>query len=130
MDKRGNQAKGRLGEDAGCALLEQRGHEILARNYHRRCGEVDVISKCGGFVVFTEVKARKRGSMVSGLEAVDRRKQVRIILTADLWLTDNDTGLQPRYDIAEVTLAGEPPRVVDIRVYEDAFTTDGVYTVN
>lgn len=52
------------------------------------------------------------------------------ILTADLWLTDNDTGLQPRYDIAEVTLAGEPPRVVDIRVYEDAFTTDGVYTVN
>ena len=130
MDKRGNQAKGRLGEDAVCALLEQRGHEILARNYHRRCGEVDVISKCGGFVVFTEVKARKRGSMVSGLEAVDRRKQVRIILTADLWLTDNDTGLQPRYDITEVTLAGEPPRVVDIRVYEDAFTTDGVYTVN
>ena len=95
MDKRDNQAKGRLGEDAVCALLEQRGHEILARNYHRRCGEVDVISKCGGFVVFTEVKARKRGSMVSGLEAVDRRKQVRIILTADLWLTDNDTGLQP-----------------------------------
>ena len=58
MDKRDNQAKGRLGEDAVCALLEQRGHEILARNYHRRCGEVDVISKCGGFVVFTEVKAK------------------------------------------------------------------------
>lgn len=124
------QEKGKLGEDAVCRLLEQRGHEILARNYHRRCGEVDIISKCGGFVVFTEVKARKCGSMVSGLEAVNRSKQVKIIRTADLWLSDNDTGLQPRYDIAEVTLAGEPPRVVAIDICEDAFTTDGVYTIN
>lgn len=130
MDKRDNQAKGRLGEDAVCALLEQRGHEILARNYHRRCGEVDVISKCGGFVVFTEVKDGSAGAWSPGLKRWIAAKQVRIILTADLWLTDNDTGLQPRYDIAEVTLAGEHPRVVDIRVYEDAFTTDGVYTVN
>ena len=81
-------------------------------------------------MVFTEVKSRKRGSMISGLEAVDLRKQVKIIRTADLWLSDNDTGLQPRYDIAEVTLAGNVPRVVSIQVYEDAFTADGVYTIN
>lgn len=122
--------KGRLGEDAVCSLLEKRGHEIIARNYHRRCGEIDIISRCGGFVVFTEVKSRKRGSMISGLEAVDLRKQAKIIRTADLWLSDNDTGLQPRYDIAEVTLAGNVPRVVSIQVYEDAFTADGVYTIN
>lgn len=122
--------KGRLGEDAVCSFLEQRGHEIIARNYHRRCGEIDIISRCGGFVVFTEVKSRKRGSMISGLEAVDLRKQAKIIRTADLWLSDNDTGLQPRYDIAEVTLAGNVPRVVSIQVYEDAFTADGVYTIN
>ena len=122
--------KGRLGEDAVCGLLLQRGHEIIARNYHRRCGEIDIISKCGGFVVFTEVKARKHDSLISGLEAVDFRKQVKIIKTADMWLSDNDTGLQPRYDIAEVTLAGGVPRVVSIHIYEDAFTADGVYTVN
>ena len=122
--------KGRLGEDAVCSFLEQRGHEIIARNYHRRCGEIDIISKCGGFVVFTEVKSRKRGSMISGLEAVNLRKQVKIIRTADLWLSDNDPGLQPRYDIAEFTLAGNVPRVVSIQVYEDAFTADGVYTIN
>lgn len=122
--------KGRLGEDAVCRLLLQRGHEIIARNYHRRCGEIDIISKCGGFVVFTEVKARKRGSLVSGLEAVDFRKQSKIVRTADMWLSDNDTGLQPRYDIAEVTLTGEPPRVVSVEIYEDAFSADGIYTVN
>lgn len=122
--------KGRLGEDAVCRLLQQRGHEILARNYHRRCGEIDIISKCGGFVVFTEVKARKRGSMISGLEAVDIRKRAKLIKTADLWLSDNDIGLQPRYDIAEVTLAGSVPRVAAVEIFEDAFTADGVYTVN
>lgn len=125
-----NQSKGRLGEDAVCRLLEQRRHEILARNYHRRCGEIDIISKCGGFVVFTEVKSRKHGSMISGLEAVDRRKQEKIVRTADIWLSENDIGLQPRYDIAEVTLSGSSPRVVDITIYEDAFTADGIYTVN
>lgn len=130
MSKTDKQDKGRLGEDAVCALLIQRGHEILARNYHRRCGEIDIISRCGGFVVFTEVKSRKRGSMISGLEAVDRRKQVKVIKTADLWLSENDTGLQPRYDIAEVTLAGDSPRVASIEVFEDAFSADGVYTVN
>lgn len=130
QDKQANLEKGRLGEDAVCDLLLQRGHEILARNFHKRCGEIDIISKCGGFVVFTEVKSRKRGSMISGLEAVDFRKRERIIRTADLWLSENDTGLQPRYDIAEVTLSGSIPRVVGIDIYEDAFTADGVYTVN
>lgn len=125
-----NQQKGRLGEDAVCELLIKRGHEILDRNYHKRCGEIDIISRCGGFVVFTEVKARKRGSLVSGLEAVDFRKQAKIVRTADLWLSENDIGLQPRYDIAEVTLAGSIPRVVGIEIYEDAFTADGIYTVN
>ena len=125
-----NQQKGRLGEDVVCELLIKRGHEILARNYHKRCGEIDIISRCGGFVVFTEVKARKRGSLVSGLEAVDFRKQAKIVRTADLWLSEHDTGLQPRYDIAEVTLAGSIPRVVGIEIYEDAFTADGIYTVN
>lgn len=130
MSKTDKQEKGRLGEDAVCALLIQRGHEILARNYHKRCGEIDIISRCGGFVVFTEVKSRKRGSMISGLEAVDHRKQVKMIRTADLWLSENDTGLQPRYDIAEVTLAGDVPRVAAIDIFEDAFSADGVYTVN
>ena len=122
--------KGRLGEEAVCALLVRRGHEIIERNFRRRCGEIDIISKCGGFVVFTEVKARKRGSMVSGLEAVDIRKQSKIIRTADMWLSGHDCGLQPRYDVAEVTLAGDPPGVVAIKITEDAFSADGVYTVN
>ena len=128
MDKRD---KGQLGEDAVCAELIKRGHRIIERNYRKAFGEIDIISQTCGFIVFTEVKARKLGSMVSGLEAVDRRKQRKIVLTADAYLTEHNPGLQPRYDIAEVAVTrGEVPRVVRIDIYEDAFTADGIYTVN
>ena len=123
--------KGRLGEDAVCAELLRRGHKIIARNYHKRVGESDIISSIDGFVVFTEVKAREIRSLVSGLEAVNFKKQKKIVLTADAWLSENPTDLQPRYDIAEVEFTrGELPRIVSVKIYEDAFSADGIYTVN
>ena len=125
------QSKGKLGEDAVCAELEKRGHTIIARNYHKRVGEIDIISKTDRYIVFTEVKTRKLGSMVSGLEAVNFTKQKKIVLTADAYLTENPTELQPRYDIAEVTVTrGEFPKITGITIYEDAFSTDGIYTIN
>lgn len=125
------QIKGKIGEDAACEELLRRGHRIIARNYHKRTGEIDIISQVGGFIVFTEVKARKYNSIVSGLEAVNYTKQKKIVLTADAYLTEHPTDLQPRYDIAEVTLSrGTYPSVTAVTVYEDAFTADGIYTVN
>ena len=125
------QEKGALGEDAVCAELERRGHRILARNYHKRVGEIDIISEIGDHIVFTEVKARKLGSMVSGLEAVDFAKKKKIIMTADAYLTENPCGLFVRYDIAEVWLTiGTDPAVARVDIYEDAFDTEGVYTIN
>lgn len=129
--KTDNKIKGNLGEDAVCAVLVKRGHTILARNYHKRSGEIDIISKIGDYIVFTEVKARKLGSMVSGLEAVDFTKKKKIIMTADAYLTENPCGLYVRYDIAEVWLTRGPvPAVARVDIYEDAFDTDGVYTIN
>lgn len=120
-----------MGEDAVCVELVKRGHKIIARNFRKRVGEIDIISQTGGFIVFTEVKTRKHGSMISGLEAVNFAKQRKIVLTADAYLSENPTGLQPRYDIAEVTVTrGEIPRITRIEIFEDAFDTEGIYTVN
>ncbi len=129
--KTDKQVKGALGESSVCAELIRRGHKILARNYQKRTGEIDIISEVDGFIVFTEVKARKIGSIVSGLEAVDFAKKRKIIITADAYLTENPCDLCVRYDIAEVWLTGNiDPKVVRIDIYENAFDTDGVYTGN
>lgn len=132
MDK---QAKGKLGEDAVCEELIERGHVIIARNYHKRVGEVDIISAVGNNIVFTEVKTRKVGAMVRGAEAVNFTKKRKIILTADAYLTDNPEILKKypyvRYDIAEVWLTvGNEPKVASINIFENAFDTEGVYTAN
>lgn len=122
---------GQAGEDAVCRVLEKRGHVILARNWHKPFGEIDIVSRLGEYIVFTEVKARKRGSMVSGAEAVDAKKRKKIVLCADAYLTENPTQLQPRYDVAEVTTSrGVPNAVESVFIIEDAFTADGIYTVN
>ena len=129
------QEKGKLGEDAVCAELEKRGHAVIARNYHKRTGEIDIISAIGQNIVFTEVKTRKLGAMVSGLEAVNFTKKKKIVLTADAYLTENPQILQQypfvRYDIAEVWITrGSVPQITSINIVENAFDTEGIYTVN
>lgn len=125
------QFKGKLGEEAVCNELLRRGHTILTRNYHKKTGEIDIISLVDDYIVFTEVKARKLGSMISGLEAVDFRKQKKIVLTSDIYLTENPLEKWVRYDVAEVWLTrGTIPEVVRIDICENAFTADGFYTVN
>lgn len=130
MDK---QAKGKLGEDAVCEELIKRGHTIIARNFHKRCGEIDIISGVGKNLVFTEVKARKIGSMVSGLEAVNSTKKRKIVLTADAYLAENGGIFQRypfvRYDIAEVWLTrGSSPKITRINIVENAFDTEDIET--
>lgn len=133
--KTDKQKKGTLGEDAVCKELEKRGHMVIARNYHKRTGEIDIISAVGQSIVFIEVKTRKLGAMVSGLEAVNFTKKKKIVLTADAYLTENPQILQKypfvRYDIAEVWITrGEDPRIARINIVENAFDAEGIYTEN
>lgn len=131
-----NQTKGRLGEDAVCSELEKRGHRIVQRNFRKSFGEIDIISQIDRFIVFTEVKTRKSQSMVSGVDAVNYSKRKKIILTADFYLCNVYPGLmtrpklQPRYDIAEVTITRDDiPKILRIDILENAFTADGIYTL-
>ena len=47
-------------------------------NYHSKYGEIDIIVCDEEYIVFVEVKTRKVGSMIRGLEFVDRKKQNKI----------------------------------------------------
>lgn len=67
--------KGKLGESKVCEYLAERGYTISARNYRIKGGEIDIIAENGDYIAFVEVKTRKPDSMVSGFEAVDRRKR-------------------------------------------------------
>ena len=49
-----------------------------------------------------EVKLRKSDRFASAMEYVDRHKQDRLRMTASIYLSQNDTKLQPRFDVIEI----------------------------
>ena len=48
---------GELGEDIACRYLEDRGFQILDRNYRKKWGELDIVAQKGNIYHFVEVKA-------------------------------------------------------------------------
>ena len=89
MPDRNRRKTGTDYEARAAAWLESRGVQILCRNYRTRYGEVDLIGLDGPYLIFVEVKYRASGKMGAPLEAVDRRKQQKILQTARHYLAEH-----------------------------------------
>jgi putative endonuclease len=117
-----NNISGAWGESLAGAYLRKKRYQLLAANYRCRFGEIDLIVQSRTHLVFVEVKMRKNAAFAQAREYVDRRKQDRIRTTASLYLSENPTLLQPRFDVIEI-YAPEGPATVhpEIIHLEDAF---------
>ena len=93
---------GSWGEERAAAFLRRKRYKILAKGFSCRFGEIDLIVSDRKFLVFVEVKLRKSESFAAAHEYVDRRKQERIKTTAQLYLSQNPSELQPRFDVIEI----------------------------
>lgn len=94
---------GAWGEAKSAEYLRKNGYNILAMNYHSRYGEIDVIAKKKNIISFVEVKLRKNDDFAAAGEFVSLHKQEKIILTAQLYLQEqNNPKLQPRFDVIEI----------------------------
>jgi putative endonuclease len=80
---------GRDGEDKAAAALEKAGMQIIARNFHSRRGEIDIIALDGETLVFVEVKAWSAYGIEDLQYSIDQKKQRRIIETANYFLLSN-----------------------------------------
>ncbi len=106
-----------------CRYLLEKEYRIVARNYRIRGGEIDIIAEDGFYMAFVEVKTRRPGSLVTGFEAVNRRKKELIIKTAADYCTKHKNMLQPRFDTAEVIFDGV--KIRSIEYIENAFDATG-----
>jgi putative endonuclease len=50
-------AKGNKGEDIACLYLKRHGFDIVARNYQKKWGELDMVARKDGLIHFFEVKS-------------------------------------------------------------------------
>ena len=90
---------GPWGEALAAEYLRKQRYEILAAGYRSRFGEIDLIVRNKKYLVFVEVKLRKSAGFARALEYVDRKKQDKIRVTASMYLAQNPTNLQPRFDV-------------------------------
>jgi putative endonuclease len=124
MAKDGRQSLGKLGEDLACAELSRRGYELLDRRYRTRYGEIDIVARHEGVIVFVEVKARASAAFGDGAEAVTGGKQHRIGQMAVDFLSRRRLTNQPcRFDVVAVSFDHGRPCV---DVYENAFDIAGM----
>lgn len=120
--ERNNQLNGRWGESLAAAYLERRRYRIVACNYRCRFGEIDLIVSNRSFIVFVEVKLRRSAEFAQAREFVDLKKQARLRKTAELWLSEHETPLQPRFDVIEIYAPdGIETKRPSIHHLEDAF---------
>lgn len=103
-------------EKEAADYLRQQGYEILTMNYRCRIGEIDIIARDGEYLVFAEVKYRKRNDRGNPEEAVNYKKQRTISKVAAFYLMKECKTLDVscRFDVVSV-LDG------DIRVIKNAF---------
>lgn len=99
--------------------LEEQGYQVLEYNYRCRGGEIDIIAKDGGYLVFCEVKYRNTEEKGHPFEAVSLAKQRRISKCAMYYVSQK--GLSDRacrFDVVGI-LDGE------IQLLKNAFDYTG-----
>lgn len=105
--------RGRHAETVAAWLLRLKGFRILARDQRFRLGEIDLVARRGGLVIFVEVKARR--DLALAAEAVKPRQQQRIARAARAYLALRPElgGMAQRFDVVLIGRGLWPRHVPD-----------------
>lgn len=103
---------GREGEALAANFLQQKGYEIVDRNWHYGPKEIDIVAREGDTMVFVEVKTRSTLAFELPQEAVTKKKMKNLVEAADAYMIQNNIDLEGRFDIVAV-LNGNPPKVIE-----------------
>ena len=125
----GRSKLGAEGERIAAAHLRARGLSIEAWNYRTRFGEIDLVARDGGDVVFVEVKTRRTAAYGAPEESVTPRKQARLAKAAMQYLEEHRLEQSAwRVDVVAITLQRNGP--ADIThlesVVEEAYASPSV----
>lgn len=118
---------GDRGEKYAISYLKKHKYKILERNFNTRFGEIDIIAERKEKIAFVEVKTRHSNSLTMPYEAVDFRKQQKIIKTAKIYLAKNGTDKFCSFDICEVIIDSSNLKLISINYIENAFEQGSNY---
>jgi putative endonuclease len=113
--------RGRRAERIAAWYLRLKGYGILARRFRGPVGEIDLVARRAGTLVFVEVKARSADE--AGLEAVGPKSRARIARAAEAWIARYPAAgaMKLRFDVIVVA-----PGLAWPRHLRNAFGSGGV----
>ncbi len=108
MTKGITQVRGQAAEDMAWNYLREAGLIPITRNYRSPFGEIDLIMQDQHNLVFVEVRFRRSARFGSAAETVDRRKQRKLVATAQHYLQHNARAARhaARFDVISIMPAG------------------------
>ena len=114
-----NHLIGKLGEQLVACKMIRSGYEILETNYNvAKVGEIDIISRDEGMLVFTEVKTQSSGDGWDEPRIqIDEKKRDRIMNAVQHYMDVNKLDCDFRFDMGEVLLGRGKP---EIRILEES----------
>lgn len=103
-----NKTIGDWAEEIACQHIRQQGWHILARNFHCRGGELDIVAQRQEKLAFVEVKYRRSQAYGGPLTSITQHKRQRLIKAAQVFLQTRPQlkPLQARFDV--IAICGRP----------------------
>ena len=112
---------GKWGEDEAALYYEDKGYEILERDWKVGKRDIDLIALAEDkdTLVFVEVKTRQNNDLQEPEEAVDVKKMRNLAIAANAYVKLHGLDMDVRFDI--ISVIGKCSCVESIECFEDAF---------
>lgn len=112
---------GKWGENEAALYYEDRGYEILERDWKVGKRDIDLIAltEDKDTLVFVEVKTRQNNDLQEPEEAVDVKKMRNLAIAANAYVKLHGLDMDVRFDI--ISVIGKCSCVESIECFEDAF---------
>jgi putative endonuclease len=110
---------GKKGEEIAVKFLENKGYEVVARNYRIKRQEIDIVVKHEDTYVFVEVKSRSSSDFGFPEDFISAQQEGRIRNAATHFLVEQNIDTKDiRFDIVSILVY---ENAIEIEHFEDAF---------
>ena len=108
---------GNWGEELAVNYLLENGYSIVARNYHTKHGELDIIAQKDDVIYFVEVKTRSTNTFGFPEEAVTSRKRSHMMMAAESFFEKHSSDFETwQFDIiAILKRTGQEAEIVHLQ---------------
>jgi putative endonuclease len=112
VEKKGrNQRIGNWGEKLAEEFLKVRGYQILGKNVRTSYGELDIIASCDSHLAFVEVKARRSAALGKPEIAVNGKKRLHLIQSAESYLQQHPELVDTDWQIDVIAISKYPGQI-------------------